>query len=110
MKEPEAIRNYSNRNKKQIFHEIFKRFSKKFFRILVEKYLFSLKVFFMEIQNQQNKNLQQIQTQTQTQTQIQHKNIIENVSGKDFDKVLNNLEQSFKDPEIRGVYERLKDK
>ena len=64
----------------------------------------------MEIQNQQNKNLQQIQTQTQTQTQIQHKNIIENLSGKDFDEVLNNLKQSFKDPEIRGVYERLKDK
>ena len=74
----------------------------------------------MEIQNQQNKNLQQIQTQTQTQTQtqaqtqtqtqIQHKNIIENVSCKDFDEVVNNLKQSFKNPEIRGVYERLKDK
>ena len=112
MKEPETIRNYSNRNKKQIFHEIFKIFSKKFFRILVEKIFIFFESFFMEIQNQQNKNLQQIQTQTQTQTQtqIQHQNIIENVSGKDFDEVLNNLEQSFKDPEIRGVYERLKDK
>ena len=80
----------------------------------MEKIFIFFESFFMEIQNQQNKNLQQIQTQmqtqTQTQTQIQHKNIIENVSGKDFDEVLNNLEQSFKDPEIRGVYERLKDK
>ena len=76
----------------------------------MEKIFIFFESFFMEIQNQQNKNLQQIQTQTQTQTQIQHKNIIENVSGKDFDEVLNNLKQSFKDPEIRGVYERLKDK
>ena len=76
----------------------------------MEKIFIFFESFFMEIQNQQNKNLQQIQTQTQTQTQIQHKNIIENLSGKDFDEVLNNLEQSFKDPEIRGVYERLKDK
>ena len=74
----------------------------------MEKIFIFFESFFMEIQNQQNKNLQQIQTQTQTQ--IQHKNIIENVSGKDFDEVLNNLKQSFKDPEIRGVYERLKDK